>query len=186
MTIPGVVNILELLVAIAFLAWFFYGPWNRFVVDLARQNLFEIRDEIFLMAADHALDFDSKTYQGVRGRLNRMIKYCHHLTLFSVVFAATIKTPDAEPSEDAVSLIRSLPDKEIAANVERRYYQAIFIMLTAMIFRSALLTLIFLSLLPFAAISELLRGSAERGKRFRAVRNAIERDILIESSARPA
>ena len=186
MTIPEAVNILEWLVASAFLVWFFYGPWNRFVVDLARQNLFEIRDEVFLIAADQALSFDSKTYQGVRGRLNGMIKYCHHLTLVSVVFAATKRTPDAESSEDTISLIRSLPDKEIAANLERRYYQAIFVMLTAMIFRSALLTLAFLFLLPFVVISELLRGSTERGKRFRRVRNAIERDIQMESSVRPA
>ena len=37
-------NTIELAVAIGFLVWFFYGPWNRFVIDLARQNLFELRD----------------------------------------------------------------------------------------------------------------------------------------------
>lgn len=58
MTIDRLVEALEAMAGIAFLVWFFYGPWSRFIVDLVRQNLFEIRDEIFMAAARGRLTFD--------------------------------------------------------------------------------------------------------------------------------
>ena len=39
------VKFLEVLASVAFLVWFFYGPWRRFVVDLTRQNLFLVTHE---------------------------------------------------------------------------------------------------------------------------------------------
>ena len=68
--------------------WLPLGPRQRLVVDTLRQNLFERRDQLFLIAANGHLSFDSEEYRALRERLNLLIRYCDAATwphLFAVV-----------------------------------------------------------------------------------------------------
>lgn len=47
-----------------------HDPWQSLMVDITRQHLFQIRDEVFDKAADGAIAFDSPEYVAVRGLLN--------------------------------------------------------------------------------------------------------------------
>ena len=175
------INTIELAVAIGFLVWFFYGPWNRFVVDLARQNLFELRDEVFLLAADGKIDFSSDAYCQLRDRLNKMIRYCHHLTLVNLI-ATSPSVVANKSSKDVLSEIRSIQDRELSRKLERVYIYAVVIMLAAMFLRSITLILLSVLLLPITLVIELLKGAGGNNPIVTRVRSAVERDIDLESS----
>ncbi|MDO9012563.1 MAG: hypothetical protein Q7U78_12265 [Gallionella sp.] len=177
------INTIELTVAIAFLVWFFYGPWNRFVIDLARQNLFELRDEVFLLAADNKLEFSSDIYCLLRERLNKMIRFCHHMTLANLI-ATRPAAKSNQASRDVLTLIRAIPDRELARKLEKNYIYALIIMLGAMFLRSFALILPFVLLLPIAIVLELLKGVGKSNPIVTKVRHAVERDIDLESAVR--
>ena len=174
-------NTIELAVAIGFLVWFFYGPWNRFVIDLARQNLFELRDEVFLLAADGKIDFSSDAYCQLRDRLNKMIRYCHHLTLINL-FATSPSVAANKTSKDVLGEIRSIQDRELSRKLERIYIYAVVTMLAAMFLRSITLILLFVLLLPIKLVIELLKGAGGINRILTRVRSAVEHDIDLESS----
>jgi len=175
------INIIELTAVIAFLVWFFYGPWSRFIIDLTRQNLFELRDEVFLLAADGKLDFSSETYCLLRERLNKMIRFCHHMTLANLI-ATQSPTTDKQESQDILTLIRAIPDRELARKLERNYMYALLITLGAMFLRSFVLILLFVLLLPITIVLELLKGVGKSNPIVTKVRHAVERDIDLEST----
>jgi hypothetical protein len=56
---------------------FFYGPWQRVVVDVIRQKLFELRDAAFDQAVDGNVAFDSEQYEIFRNMINTMIRNAH-------------------------------------------------------------------------------------------------------------
>ncbi len=169
---------LEGVCSIAFLIWFFYGPWNQFVLDLCRQNLFELRDDIFLSAADGKINFDSPQYMIVREKLNKMIRYCHHLT-FPTFVAVHLASPSKVQAFDTLSAIRNIQDKETARKIERYYFQAILIMMAALVMRSAfLIPLVMLA--PIIAVVGLLKGAQEPERIVRSISTVVEYDIEME------
>lgn len=175
------VNTIEFAIAIGFLVWFFYGPWNRLVIDLARQNLFELRDEIFLLAADGKLEFTSDEYALLRDRFNKMIRYSHHFTLANL-FALPPSAATNKKSKDVLAVIRSIQDRDVARQLERTYMYALMVMLAAMFLRSLTLILLFVLLLPVVIVAELLKGAGRSNLFVSRVRSAVERDIDLESA----
>lgn len=55
-------------------------PWQR--IDLFRQQMFAVRDELFDFAADGKVSFDDPAYIGLRELMNGFIRYAHNLTPF--------------------------------------------------------------------------------------------------------
>lgn len=175
------INTVELTAAIAFLAWFFYGPWSKFIIDLTRQNLFELRDEVFLLATDGKLEFSSETYCLLRERFNKMIRFCHHMTLANLI-ATRPSSKANQANRDVLTLIREIQDQELARKLERNYMYALLIMLGAMFLRSFVLILLFVLLLPIVVVFELLKGVGKSNPIVTKVRHAVERDIDLESA----
>ncbi len=56
--------------------------WRDYRVDLCRERLFTIRDDLFDMALCGELDFDSPSYGILRSTINGTIQFAHRLTLF--------------------------------------------------------------------------------------------------------
>lgn len=50
-------------------------------VDQVRDELFEVRDELFLYAIDNNLE-DSAAHRELRDHINRLIRYSHEISLF--------------------------------------------------------------------------------------------------------
>lgn len=187
MTAYHVVELLEIFASIGFFIWIFYGPWSNFVVDLTRQNLFEIRDSVFSLAADGKLDSQAEPYQVFRERINRMIRFCHHFTLSNIVAAGLFSTSQInkemkEPGQGFMELVRSIPDAEVARQLERQYIQAVMFLIASITLRSMLLIIATMFLLPFFIIAEMLKGAKAPEKLLNKFNNAIERDLAFEVS----
>ncbi len=78
--------------------FFFYVVWQRYVVDVTRQQLFELRDQLFDLAAEGKLSYQSEVYRSLRSFFNASIRFAHqadwvHIVVFYV--AAKLKAKDA-------------------------------------------------------------------------------------------
>src|ERR1017187_902438 len=61
--------------------------WRQYRIDLLRQKLFVLRDEVFDLAATGGLDFSDQYYVQTRQYLNAMIRYAHRITFTRAVLA---------------------------------------------------------------------------------------------------
>lgn len=158
MTPQTLVNTLEFLLAFALIVWLFYGPWQRYVVDVVRQNLFEIRDEMFLLAADGRLEFNSSLYLEVRRQYNAMIRYAHTTSWTHVLALLSYGIDKQKPSgrTDVFELIGNIQDADLRVLLLRRYSRAVELVAASMALRSALLILISMLLFPVGVMAWML------------------------------
>lgn len=99
-----------------------YG-WKQFALDIARQKLFSIRDELFDLAADKdsKLNFDDDAYQAMRVSINRTIQFCHRLSFSHFVWALILGRPYGISLKDYKTLdevaIDNLKDEDLKAKL---------------------------------------------------------------------
>src|SRR5882724_11471880 len=79
-----------ILTGLIVLVWWLYGPWQRFVVDIVRQQLFELRDHLFDIAARGSIPFDDPAYRYARWKLNAQIRFAHKATIWRTATMAPI------------------------------------------------------------------------------------------------
>lgn len=62
--------------------WFVvYYLWRDFRNDSFREDIFSIRDQMFLYAAQGNIGFDHPAYMSLRNRMNVLLRHGHELTL---------------------------------------------------------------------------------------------------------
>ncbi len=76
-------SILTLLV----LAVIVFTLWPEQRVDLFRQQMFAVRDELFDFAADGKISFEEPAYVLLRQLFNGFIRYAHNLTPYRVLMS---------------------------------------------------------------------------------------------------
>lgn len=70
--------------------WLLFIELKSYRLDLTRQKLFKIRDELFDLAEKGELSFDSKAYGLMRTTLNGMIQFTHKLSFIRFVATITV------------------------------------------------------------------------------------------------
>ena len=65
--------------------WFYL--YKEYRASAVREDLFALRGELFLFAADGAIAFDDPSYKELRQRLNAMIRFAHRINLLTLIFA---------------------------------------------------------------------------------------------------
>lgn len=83
-----VLKSLGLLVALWFFVYYF---WRDYRLDAFRDDVFTLRDEMFLYAAQGNISFQDPAYVLLRSRMNVILRYAHEFNLFN--FAAVALTP---------------------------------------------------------------------------------------------
>ncbi len=178
MTTTALIQILELLAGAALLVIFFRYPWQSILVDMTRQRLFEIRDDIFLYAADDRIGFDSDVYNELRDRLNSAIRYCHKVR-FSTLFAAiSVNDSQWKQEKSLMDVVAEIKKADLRNDLEEKVLDATFFLVTLMVLRSPVLLMLIVALLPFMLIYELLSGHIK--KWITVVGGIIEKDISFE------
>lgn len=61
--------------------------WPNQRIDMFRQNMFALRDELFDFAADGNIPFDDPAYLRLRQLMNGFLRYAHNLTPFRTLMA---------------------------------------------------------------------------------------------------
>lgn len=87
-------TILQTCFALAALWAFWHYGWSQFMLDMYRQRLFSIRDELFDLAArgDRRLSFDHPAYIELRGSLNTSIRFAHRISFYHVWIGSFLGT----------------------------------------------------------------------------------------------
>jgi len=71
-----------------FVLWFFvYYLWRDYRLDSFREDVFSIRDRMFLYAAEGNIGFNHPAYTILRNRMNTILRYGHELTLAKLVLS---------------------------------------------------------------------------------------------------
>lgn len=110
-------NALVALIALGGIGLIFYGPWQKWCEEYARQSVFKIRDEIFDLAADGQLSFDDPAYKHLRDSLNSVIRFAHGITIPSII-VMEIGAIKSEQKESTFSkAIQSLEDHDLRAKL---------------------------------------------------------------------
>lgn len=79
------VTVLATCLSILALWAFFRWPYRRYRLDRFRDEIFEIRGQLFLLAAQGSLSFDHPAYGNLRQTLNGFIRFGNRLSLSSFV-----------------------------------------------------------------------------------------------------
>ena len=83
---------------------FFYWIYRDYRVDVFRQKLFRLRDELFMLAANGDLDFEHTAYGMTRMTLNGFLRFADRFNIISAILMAR-KMRDAQESVTRFELI---------------------------------------------------------------------------------
>jgi len=111
-----------------FLAVILFELFPRLALDSFRQDLYKIRDDLFLYAADGKISFDDPAYKLSRDYLNGAIRYAHKISATCILseylakkIAGVKSKPGIEISSDLINHFKSLNDES------RQYLKNAFI-----------------------------------------------------------
>lgn len=169
-TIQGIVAFIVLFVVI-------YGPWQRLIVEYARQRLFGIRDSIFDLAADGKMSFDDPAYREIRHRMNMMIRFCHRATWPRM---ALLSVASRTHRADIVPMYQLVSDNDLRKLIKQKEIEAIAVILSAAFVRSPVLMVLsplILLLLVLDAFSG--NGRNKFGKRAHWLGRNIEQESML-------
>ncbi len=93
MTIGNVLHLGLGLYLLWFLAFF---CWHSYRLDSLRDELFQVRNELFDYAATGAISFDEPAYWLLRQRLNGLLRFAHTLSFFRLIVTVTAISTSAE------------------------------------------------------------------------------------------
>jgi hypothetical protein len=83
-----------------------YYLWRDYRLDAFREDLFAVRDEMFLYAANKSIRFDDRAYTMLRTRINDMLRFGHWFTMTRVIIVLTTHRKidiNLNPWEEAMS-----------------------------------------------------------------------------------
>lgn len=170
MTTPSqVINLLQLVGGAGVLLLIFSGPWRKFVLDAVRQFLFQLRDRVFLLAADGKLAFDDPIYIEFRSLINGIIRNLHDFSIFNLVFA----DESDGPRETILDRINSINDPEVRNVLAKCCIEMFAVIFACMILRSLLFTVLFFPVAVCAAIVAIVDGPNNLWRISRKARGAI-------------
>ena len=84
--------------------------WRDFRNDAYREDIFSVRDEMFLYAADGNISFDDPAYTLLRTRMNGLLRHGHELTLTRLfILSAVCRDARNESLEAWQRAVEQLP-----------------------------------------------------------------------------
>ena len=90
-----VVRIVRFSLCAIFTLIIFYACLRAYYLDVFRQKLFALRDELFDFAADGGIDFSDPAYLELRQDLNGLIRFAHKISMFRLLLASWTATPES-------------------------------------------------------------------------------------------
>lgn len=173
------------------LLWLFsFVLWRDYRLDAFREAIFELRDNLFLFAAEGGISFENAAYRMLRHRMNVTLRFAHFFTLsrFATVSVLLDRFPDPKREHaEWQKALDSVPSVE-ARNTLKTFSDGVtFAVLEYALMRSFFL---FLFTIPLR-IAGYMKRKMERPPR-RAERTAEELQIraleedLAQTRNRPA
>jgi len=185
MTPEEFVSGISSIILLALILYVAYGPWQRAATDLLRQRLFELRDQIFDMAADgRGFTFASDEYKEIRDTFNGLIRHAHKFTIpwYIHMYRAT---KNIEAHSRFTAALERIEDHKVRREIQNKMNTAASAIAAAAILRSMIALPLLLLLAPlFVILPELFKR--RRRKIIRAVRHESLIDLEAEMASQRA
>ena len=155
MTEQEFILVIEALLCIALLVWFFSMPWQSLWTAISRQQLFELRDRLFDIAADERIEFSNTAYQQLRDYLNGCIRFSHKITFASLMVGALFPGLQTHKKYNLPEAIEGVADERVRQEMRDIFLKSAVILVRHMVIRSPFLWIL-LALAPLIVISNKL------------------------------
>jgi|SRR5882672_2427141 len=135
----------------------FHWLYRDYRVDLFRQRMFALRDELFDMAASGRIAFDNPAYGKLRDMLNGYIRFAHRVSLPLLLFASRSRTALSQGAEEVAVLtttVRAQP-RETARELERIISQTHWYVAEQLILTSLVMWLVLVPIAVYALMHAL-------------------------------
>ena len=159
-------NALISLSALGLLVLLVFGPIQKVITDIARQRMFEYRDQLFDLAADGKLEFESTEYRDLRRLLNRQIRFAHIVTLPRIVFVSRFGRElkkAVDQKENLSNAAKRVKNPDVRAEVEEIVQNSRNVGLGMIVAKSPLAILFLFFAIPLLLIGFLVLRSASKG-----------------------
>ncbi len=133
---------LTLLITVLALGLLIYGPWQRQCEDWGRQQLFEIRDSIFNLAADGRIGFDDPRYRTIRDSINTLIRFMHECTWPRLIYLTLFFRWGRHLGLNRTLLekaVNDIDEPELKRIINEKIYRMGYVVLVVVIWRSPFL-----------------------------------------------
>ena len=157
MTYAALFHTFEVLVVLALLILFFAYPWKAFCGDVLRQRLLELRDRLFMLAAEGRIGFDDPVYVSFRNCLNDRIRCAERIVfgdLVAFLIAFRGKVPEMRTLDDEIA---ALEDEELRSELHAMHVASLQLQFGHIVMRSPVL-LAFSVLAPIIVVVALIHG----------------------------
>jgi hypothetical protein len=131
--------------------------WSALRLDAFRQELFEIRDELFDYAAAGNIKFDDPAYRLLRKFMNGFIRYGHQLTFFRLcVTMAQVKladrTSESQWTEEWQHALKRVASEEVRIALVQFHDRTMYCATERLIFGSPILISLVLCSVPILIV----------------------------------
>lgn len=189
MSSEAILYSLEHWIALGLIIAFLYGPWQSLVEALARQKVFQIRDDLFIYAAEGNIEFDNENYRKIRRNLNETIRFAHVLTWPHILITKLISKRTKKQREEDLKVLlvvdESLP-KDVSTELNKAMVKAVVAVALMLVLRSPFLMVLGMCLMPFVIMASLLNNANYSEKVRRWVGKAITREMRMSRSCEAA
>ena len=120
------INVIELGLALFCITAFLLGPWRGIWIDTGRQELFVLRDKLFMLAANGSISFDDEAYKLLRDMLNGMIRFTHRFNVSTLlVMLWIVQKSDTQRESMVLKAIAKVPDSEVVRQLKELHSDAV-------------------------------------------------------------
>lgn len=179
-TLSDKIYAINTIIALALIVAFAYGPWQRLLVDVVRQKLFELRDELFDLARDGKIAFDAEPYILIRTFLNGTIRFADRVSIYRILFLIPSLRRAEAPPIDRVFV--EVEDQDLRKKLSDKTKRALRLIEMLVWLRSPLLVALSAVAVVFApAIAMAIALSQRLRRRVRHVGAIVRRQIEREA-----
>jgi hypothetical protein len=136
-----------------------FSWWPEQRVDVFRQQMFALRDELFDFAMKGNISFDDPAYVLLRNLMNGFIRYAHNLTPFRTLmifwhWKYTAGQPKAEWSTEWEKALNNVRDNNVCLELHGFHAKATSLVVGQLVLSPLLLVILIPLLVPFTVLYE--------------------------------
>jgi hypothetical protein len=157
MTATQLSIIVQSALSLIVLVFVMFVLWPNQRVDLFRQRMFALRDELFDFALDGHIGFDDPAYRLLRNLMNGTIRYAHNLTPYRTAMSYlqwkfARNAPTNGWSSAWVQAVKRIQDSDTRNQLEIFHSRANMLVISQLVLSPGLL----ITALPFVALGAVL------------------------------
>lgn len=186
MTAAELSNVVSSILFLIVLSLIFFKWWPEQRVDLFRQQMFALRDELFDFALGGHVEFSEPAYMLLRNLMNGTIRYAHNLTPYRTAMSVlrwkcTFNAPSNSWNTAWENSLKKVSDNEARARLEGFHSKATMLVVSQLVLSPGLVVFMLPIFIPY---SILYRPMVTLRDIYVSIRNTIPVTLLEEEAVK--